>query len=91
LPISIAVEFHDFLAAPSLKMPRAVRDVMANQKFVVGLDFGTTFTSVSYHIVSGAGRRRALPNEIMTIKNWPSDGVTGDRTQVPTELVSSYP
>ncbi|KAM3088283.1 hypothetical protein ACMFMG_002337 [Clarireedia jacksonii] len=65
---------------------------MANQKFVLGVDFGTTFSSVSYYICPKSGPRKALPKEVMTIKNWPWDGATGDRTQVPTELrIPSHP
>ncbi|PVH73657.1 hypothetical protein DL98DRAFT_594843 [Cadophora sp. DSE1049] len=41
------------------------------RKFVIGLDYGTTFTSVAY---------------VKNIINWPEDGNAGARAQVPTEL-----
>ena len=60
----------------------------------VGIDYGTTFTSVSYHITKDEDQEdqdqdrpvRAL--HVKTIKNWP-DEPTGLAEQVPTE--SWYP
>lgn len=53
----------------------------------MGLDYGTTFTSVSYyaHDVDDENRT-AFPNEIKSIINWPEDGMAGMRRQVPTEI-----
>lgn len=70
-------------------------NTIASQKFIIGLDFGTTFTSVSYFIHSQNGRHpRAFPEELSSIKNWPGDLSSGDaggtRPQVPTETVCSY-
>lgn len=63
------------------------------QKFVIGLDYGTTFTSVSYFFHPASERHpRAFPEQLLSIKNWPSDLSSGDanasRPQVPTETVS---
>ncbi|KAJ8062988.1 hypothetical protein OCU04_008233 [Sclerotinia nivalis] len=55
-------------------------------KVVVGLDYGTTFTSVSYSIVPiDNGNMKGSANNIMSVINWPSDGEDGQRKQVPTE------
>ncbi|KAF7862502.1 hypothetical protein EAF04_007375 [Stromatinia cepivora] len=65
------------------------------QKFVIGVDFGTTFTSVSYfsHPINDR-HPRAFPEQLLSIKNWPDDLSSGDaggtRPQVPTETVSSW-
>lgn len=44
-----------------------------NIKVVVGLDFGTTHTSVAYARVS-------QPNEIFTIREWPMGGGSSTKT-----------
>ena len=56
------------------------------QRFVVGLDYGTTFTSVSYfsHPMDEENPR-AFPSDIKSIMNWPEDGMGGIRRQLPTE------
>ena len=55
-------------------------------KYIVGLDYGTTFTSVSYSIHPiGEDNPQAFPWEVMSIINWPHDLVSGGRKQVPTE------
>ena len=60
------------------------------KRFVVGLDYGTTFTSVSYYAHDVDDEHpRAFPNEIKSIINWPEDGMAGMRRQIPTE--SWYP
>ncbi|KAJ8069522.1 hypothetical protein OCU04_003173 [Sclerotinia nivalis] len=65
------------------------------QKFVIGVDFGTTFTSVSYfsHPINDR-HPRAFPEQLLSIKNWPDDLSSGDaggtRPQVPTETISSW-
>jgi hypothetical protein len=54
--------------------------------FVVGIDYGTTFTSVSYFVYSNAdGTRHAKISDVKTIKNWPDDPTCGSAEQVPTE------
>lgn len=60
---------------------------LPHRRFVIGLDYGTTFTSVSYtsHPV-GQPNPHILPNDVKTIKNWPGDGNGGVREQVPTEV-----
>ncbi|CAD6443738.1 70d27cb5-d127-4be3-af72-ae3452882fb0-CDS [Sclerotinia trifoliorum] len=49
------------------------------QKFVIGVDFGTTFTSVSYftHPINDQ-HPRAFPEQLLSIKNWPDDLSSGD-------------
>lgn len=55
-----------------------------------GIDYGTTFTSVSYysHAID-EDQLRAFPDEIKSINNWPNDPMHGVNKQVPTE--SWYP
>ncbi|KUJ10098.1 uncharacterized protein LY89DRAFT_675587 [Mollisia scopiformis] len=63
------------------------------KRFVVGLDYGTTFTSVSYlsHPIDD-DHPQAFPSDIKVIMNWPEDGMGGLRRQVPTEAwYSSIP
>ncbi|KAI9640157.1 hypothetical protein NHQ30_011394 [Ciborinia camelliae] len=60
------------------------------QKFVIGVDYGTTFTSVSYFFHPIKEKHpRAFPQQLLSIKNWPGDLSSGDasgtRPQVPTE------
>jgi len=60
--------------------------------FVVGIDYGTTFTSVSYCSHPRGDRsegRLVTVGDIKTIKNWPNDPSNGLAEQVPTE--SWYP
>ncbi|KAF7929793.1 hypothetical protein EAE99_004697 [Botrytis elliptica] len=61
------------------------------KKFVIGVDFGTTFTSVSYFFHPINERHpRAFPEQLLSIKNWPEDLSNGDadgtRPQVPSEI-----
>ncbi|KAG4430982.1 hypothetical protein IFR05_013534 [Cadophora sp. M221] len=53
----------------------------------MGIDFGTTNTSVSF-VVHGINERnpRVSSKEVKHIINWPQDGNAGARAQVPTEL-----
>ena len=62
------------------------------QKFVIGIDFGTTNSSVAY-VMHGVDERnpRISPKEVKYVLNWPQDGNGGARAQVPTELVSNLP
>jgi hypothetical protein len=61
-------------------------DVDSVKRFVLGLDFGTTFTSVSYYAHPAAVKRpMILPSEVQSIMHWPNDGVDGHRKQIPTE------
>jgi hypothetical protein len=56
------------------------------KKFVIGLDYGTTFTSVSYYAFpANEDHPRAFPADIKSIVNWPEDGMGGMRRQIPTE------
>ncbi|KUJ10085.1 uncharacterized protein LY89DRAFT_597110 [Mollisia scopiformis] len=63
------------------------------RKVVVGIDYGTTFTSVSYLVCPDeASTTRVFPHEIGTVSDWPSDNMCGASMQVPTELwYSSIP
>lgn len=55
------------------------------KQFVIGLDYGTTFTSVSYYAYpENEDSPQALPSDIKSIVNWPEDGMGGMRRQVPT-------
>ena len=53
------------------------------RKFIVGLDYGTTFTTVSYF--ADDQNPRAFPSDVQSIMNWPLDGNSGVRKQVLTE------
>ena len=56
------------------------------RRFVVGLDYGTTFMSVSYFVHAlDDNNPIAFPSDIRSIINWPFDGIGGTRNQVPTE------
>jgi hypothetical protein len=56
------------------------------RKFLVGLDYGTTFTTVSYFAYPANDQNpRAFPSDVQSIMNWPLDGNSGVRKQVPTE------
>ncbi|TGO49691.1 hypothetical protein BCON_0203g00020 [Botryotinia convoluta] len=60
--------------------------ITPTDKVVVGLDYGTTFTSVSYSIVPiNCGNMKGSANDVLSVINWPSDGEDGERKQVPTE------
>ncbi|TGO36697.1 hypothetical protein BHYA_0117g00210 [Botrytis hyacinthi] len=60
--------------------------ITPKDKVVVGLDYGTTFTSVSYSIVPiNCGNMKGSANDVLSVINWPSDGEDGQRKQVPTE------
>ncbi|TGO22612.1 hypothetical protein BPAE_0161g00170 [Botrytis paeoniae] len=60
--------------------------ISPTDKVVVGLDYGTTFTSVSYSIVPiDCGNIKGSANDVLSVINWPSDGEDGERRQVPTE------
>ncbi|KAI9056206.1 hypothetical protein LZ554_001134 [Drepanopeziza brunnea f. sp. 'monogermtubi'] len=60
------------------------------RKFVIGLDYGTTFTSVAYvaHAIDDKTPRFSS-REVKNIINWPEDGNGGARAQVPTEMFYS--
>ncbi|KAG4420735.1 hypothetical protein IFR04_006121 [Cadophora malorum] len=61
-------------------------DGRAPKQFVVGLDYGTTFASVSYYAYpESEDNPRALPSDVKIIVNWPADGMSGKRRQIPTE------
>ncbi|QSZ36109.1 hypothetical protein DSL72_007234 [Monilinia vaccinii-corymbosi] len=63
-----------------------MKNIAPSEKVVVGLDYGTTFTSVSYSIVPiNSGNIKGSTNDVMSVINWPSDGEHGERKQVPTE------
>ncbi|KAH6723782.1 hypothetical protein BKA61DRAFT_626706 [Leptodontidium sp. MPI-SDFR-AT-0119] len=56
------------------------------KQFVIGLDYGTTFTSISYYSYpESEDNPRALPSDVKSIINWPGDGMSGMRRQIPTE------
>ncbi|KAK6602224.1 hsp70 protein-like protein [Botrytis cinerea] len=60
--------------------------IAPTDKVVIGLDYGTTFTSVSYSIVPiNCGNMKSSANDVLSVINWPSDGEDGERKQVPTE------
>jgi hypothetical protein len=55
-------------------------------KVVIGLDYGTTFTSVSYSIVPvKKDNSTAFSKDIMSVVNWPHDVQAGERKQLPSE------
>jgi hypothetical protein len=56
---------------------------VAIKHFTIGVDWGTTFTSVSYCVSSGP---RTRASDVKSIKNWPDDPSDGFSEQVPSEL-----
>lgn len=57
------------------------------KKFIVGVDYGTTFTSVSYYVCSTTEEYpQVFPGDVKSIINWPDDSVDGQRKQVPSEI-----
>ncbi|KUJ10151.1 uncharacterized protein LY89DRAFT_596900 [Mollisia scopiformis] len=73
-----------------LEEPLADGPRKSRRRVCIGIDYGTTFTSVSYHIMSLEEEEITLPQacDIKTIRNWPDDS-SGNAEQVPTE--SWYP
>jgi hypothetical protein len=61
------------------------------QKYIVGVDFGTTFSSISYFAYSTPDEKAGVrASDIKSIKNWPGDNVNNGRSeQVP--MVIWYP
>ncbi|ESZ92420.1 hypothetical protein SBOR_7179 [Sclerotinia borealis F-4128] len=60
--------------------------IASTEKVIVGLDYGTTFTSISYSIVPiDSGNIKGSANDVMSIVNWPDDGDDGEKKQLPTE------
>jgi len=73
------------LEAPSGPLREAARDLIApvNDRLIVGVDFGTTFSGV-------AAVYTATPDDVEIIKTWPGgNGITSDK--VPTELSYTTP
>ncbi|KAI5812785.1 hypothetical protein BZA77DRAFT_323306 [Pyronema omphalodes] len=51
-----------------------------NERFVIGVDFGTTFTSVAF-------AHTASPEEVKLVQTWPNGGIgNASAEQVPTEV-----
>ena len=63
------------------------------REIIVGVDYGTTFTSISYHILSDEDdHTRVFPHEVGVISEWPHDGFDGSKMHIPTETwYSSVP
>ncbi|KAJ5199425.1 hypothetical protein N7491_000016 [Penicillium cf. griseofulvum] len=56
-------------------------------KFIIGLDFGTTMTSVSYYkLKSGKRPVNVGRNAIKSVTHWPGSGRDQSRGEVPTEI-----
>lgn len=62
-------------------------NIPSPKKFCIAVDYGTTFTSVSYHAAPQDEDEAYIPqpSDIKTIRNWPDDS-TGTAEQVPTEI-----
>lgn len=64
----------------------SLSEIVLSKSVVVGVDYGTTFTSVSYHVTSNLDPGAELlirPSDIKAIRNWPHDAL-GTAEQVPT-------
>lgn len=58
----------------------------SRRKFVIGLDYGTTFTSVSYYALDeDDDEPMVFPGQVGIIRKWPHDSMHGVNMQVPTE------
>jgi hypothetical protein len=67
----------------------AFENATPKRHFTIGTDYGTTYTSVSYHVSLGDDDApEARASDIKTIGNWPDDENTasGGSKQVPTEI-----
>ena len=58
------------------------------QNYIIGVDFGTTFSSISYYPYSTADEKAGVrPSDIKSIKNWPEDNLNnGKSEQVPMAI-----
>ncbi|KAJ5491999.1 hypothetical protein LT330_009208 [Penicillium expansum] len=57
-------------------------------KFIIGLDFGTTMTSVSYYkLKSGKRPVNVGRNAIKSVTHWPGSGRDQSRGEVPSEMI----
>jgi hypothetical protein len=66
---------------------RASDEVESKKKYVVGIDYGTTFTSVSFFKCTENNENpQAFPWEVISIENWSQNDGEKDRKQVPTEI-----
>ena len=101
-PNALKRSFPDiFNATPPVATTPSTRHGLAHQtatlpvpqitrKFVVALDYGTTFTSACYSVhPMNEDRLWGLPQDVKTIENWPCKGSSGSKLQVPSE--SWYP
>jgi hypothetical protein len=91
------ISFSDILNARKRKLGAAFHDkngddetitpTLPPRKFIVGLDYGTTFTSVSYTIHDLDDEHpRILPWDVRHISNWPEAGTnSASANQVPSE------
>lgn len=56
--------------------------------YIVGIDFGTTMTSVSYYRIRSTPQPpAALRDEIKFVSHWPGAGIHQNRGEVPSEMV----
>lgn len=82
---------HDSSAAQLLTSPNQTISWEAEEErpaFIVGLDFGTTTTSVSYWRSERGVRPREVPREtIRFFTNWPGSGHEQVRGDVPSESI----
>ncbi|KAL4882515.1 hypothetical protein BJY04DRAFT_187211 [Aspergillus karnatakaensis] len=61
-------------------------DVQTPNKFIVGLDYGTTFSSVSYIAFDPSQPPKSLRGEqIQSVTDWPGAGRSRDVPEVPSE------
>jgi hypothetical protein len=57
-----------------------------DKRVVIGIDYGTTFTSASYYVGSVKEQNPDVTrSDIKSIRNWPEDPTNGLAEQVPTE------
>ncbi|TAQ88600.1 hypothetical protein B7494_g3060 [Chlorociboria aeruginascens] len=68
-----------------------LRSAHEPRKFIIGIDYGTTLTKISYltHPI-GQLNPQAFPWEVKTIRNWPYDTPTNPKKQVPSESWYSH-
>ncbi|KAJ5263550.1 hypothetical protein N7478_011155 [Penicillium angulare] len=66
--------------------PAPKKNSKVKMEYIVGLDFGTTMTSISYYgFKSGKRPAKVIQGKIRDIKDWPSAGRDQQRGEVPSE------
>lgn len=90
-PVALATSGYDTVTSrPSIPAKTASANDKngPGPKFIIGLDFGTTMTSVSYYkLKSGKRPVNVGRNAIKSVTHWPGSGRDQSRGEVPSEMI----